>query len=165
METFETEIIDKLAQLTALCPGGYVVGLQIGFHAPDFLFQTYPVHWMERYAHEGLILNDPVVAWGMSNVGSRRWSDVPEAQDNSVMTRAASEGLIYGLVTGISGRTTRSVCTAARKDREFSAQEMASVAALFQDLHDITDGQEALSSSTCDTLRAAGVDVTAPETP
>lgn len=165
MKPTEEKIVQALADLATLCPGGYVAGLQIGFHAPDFLFQTYPGHWMERYSDEGLILSDPIVAWGMSNVGTRRWSAVPEAEANPVMTQAATQGLIYGVVTGISGSTTRSLCAAARADREYSYEEIAKIGALFQELHDLTDGLETLGAGTCAQLRDTGVDVTAPEGP
>lgn len=152
--TTEKEIHDLLRELGALCPMGYVAALQIGFHTPEFLLQSLPLAWTDHYAASGLVLHDPILAWGMRNTGLRRWSDIEGAADSPVMQSAKDHGLCFGLIHSNLAHGKRSICSAARQDREFDADETARISTLFERLHQLTRDLDAFSDALRADLRA-----------
>lgn len=156
----QVEICDTLDELGKLCPAGYVTALQLGFHVPDFMFQTFPRSWIETYTDESLAMRDPILLWGMTKQGVIKWSELPQSPESDVMERAAEHGLLFGIVEGIETGDNRSMCSAGRSDREFTEEESAEISTLFHKLHDLTAELDDLTDETCAFLRDKSIDVT-----
>lgn len=153
-------IKETVTELGRECPSGYSAALHFGFHSPDFLFQTYPTAWRDEYTENSLVMFDPALRWGMEHAGTIRWSEIPEAKDNVVMTRAAAHGVIYGFVCSVGESSDRSIFNGSRADREFTDAEIASIAEKVVKLHDLTTELDALSEQFEAELRALSIDVT-----
>ena len=65
-----------LHELDQRSPSGFAIALHVVFTRPTYLFQTYAKPWMDHYSEAGLVMHDPVVRWGLQNVGRLRWSDL-----------------------------------------------------------------------------------------
>lgn len=152
-------LIDLLEELSECAPMGYVLALHVGFHAPKMTFRTYPEAWSAEYAAQGFALQDPVVLWGLQNTGSARWNDIAPGHD--IVLRAADHGLSYGVVHSIATGTSRSICSVARKDREFGPREIAKVASICDALH--LHGDAVLTPDQMAQLHQANVVVTRAE--
>lgn len=151
------EILDLLSETAADCPSGYSAALHFGFHAPRFLFQTYPAEWREEYTRDSLMVTDPALKWGIVNRGMIRWSTLPEAEENNpVMQRARTHGIRYGFVYSEAG----TVFNGARADREFSDAEIARICARVDRLHQLTEDLDNLSDPLSRQLRARSIAVT-----
>ena len=74
-----------LQKLDQRSPAGFAIALHITFSTPRYMFQTYAPRWLDRYNSEGLLLRDPVVQWGMQNVGRVRWSDLEALDSEGVL--------------------------------------------------------------------------------
>ena len=67
------EVEVGLAQLTALAPSGYALGLHIRFASALIMVQTYAAAWIEIYTRQGYLMADPMVSWAFAQEGTRRW--------------------------------------------------------------------------------------------
>ena len=65
-----------LHSLDQRSPSGFAIALHIRFTPPTYLFQSYPKPWLDHYSQAGLVMHDPIVRWGLQNVGRLRWSDL-----------------------------------------------------------------------------------------
>lgn len=156
----DTIIENVMAQLSEKAPSGHVAALHLGFLTPRILLQTFAQDWLDTYVEHSMVLQDPTLVWGMAEKGSCRWSELPDAEDNLVMTKAAEFGLRYGVVFAHADDKTRSIFTATRGDREFTDGEIADMVPLFVQLHELTAGDYVLSMQFAEKLRAKAVDVT-----
>lgn len=161
MPSSHLEICEILGELGGKAPAGYAIGLHINYTTPKFMFQTYPKSWLDYYSQNGLIMADPMVAWGFENAGTCRWSELEDPQ--GVMDKAAEFGLKYGLVCSDSSSGGLSIAGFAREDREFDDQEVDSIAQVLGRLHKATAETSALSDETISQLRNMSVLVTHPE--
>jgi LuxR family transcriptional regulator len=140
-------------------PAGFATALHITYATPAFLFQNYPAGWLEEYTSLGLHLQDPNVAWGFTNTGAIRWSDL-EAQDPAgVIARARTYGMKYGVAWAVL-RDTRTVAGFSRADREFTDDEIAHLGELLSQLHDETAGETGLSDADRETLKGMSIRLT-----
>ncbi len=119
---------------------GYYVALRIGFAFPVDERNMFPADWVELYTNNGLMLRDPVVRWAYANAGFIRWSELAHDDAHGVLTAARRFGLNYGVVICCSTaepKEQRSYGTFARKDREFTAQEVNVLADKMIELHEL----------------------------
>ena len=158
--TNRESIAALLHDLDRLSPSGFAIALHITFSAPRYMFQTYAQRWLDRYNAGGLLLRDPVVQWGMQNVGRRRWSDLEELDASKVFDEARDFGLMNGAAISVYAAGTRSVGGFARADREYEDAELAELEDLLLRIHAETAGREALSAGDREALTALSIRLT-----
>ncbi len=144
MRHMKTEIRHSVEQLLsetgALCDTGYAYALHIRFTRPSFMYRTYPQSWISRYDEKGMIIEDPVVKWGLSETGLRRWSDLEDP--DGILADAAAHGLTNGLTCAVGPSSSRSIAGFTRSDRAFSDDEAEILLGITEKLHQLT--QQAL---------------------
>jgi len=143
--TRRARIAALLHELDQRSPAGFALGLHIRFTTPTYMFQTYPKRWLEHYSAAGMVVRDPVVQWGMQNVGRTRWSDLEMIDDGGVLEQAKDFGLMNGaaIATVVSG--SRSIGGFARADREYEESEIEELEEILVRLHLATLGPGQLS--------------------
>jgi LuxR family transcriptional regulator, quorum-sensing system regulator SdiA len=134
-----------LHDLDERSPAGCAIGLHIRFTTARYMFQSYPKRWMDLYSGSGLILQDPTVHWGMSNVGWVRWRDLEDIDQHGVLERAKDFGILNGVTVAVLIDGSRSIASFARSDRDYEPSEIAELQAIFEDLHRATAGGVTLS--------------------
>lgn len=142
-----------LAQLAALAPAGYALGLHIRFASAQIMVNTYDPKWVEVYTSRGYMLCDPLISWGFGTVGVTRWSALNHPDPHQVLNQAAEFGLRYGIAVSYGPTTSRSIGGFARADREFTDAEMAEIVALVAALHQQTDPPKSLPPTQIEALR------------
>ena len=151
-------ISSLLARLHQASPAGFAIALHVRFTAPKYLFQSYDKAWLDTYSREGLVLHDPVVRWGFSNVGTIRWSELDDPA--GVMQRAAQHGLGFGVVVALLRDGLRTMAGFARSDRDFTDEEVDVLTDHLVELHDLTEPVEALSPNVHQTLKQMSIYLT-----
>ena len=161
MSATQSEFSELLGSLHGLAGAGYALGLHIEYTTPKFMFQTYPKAWLDYYSQNGLLMTDPMVAWGFEHTGSCRWSDLDDPA--GVMAKASEYGMKYGSVYATAeGGPTRSIGGFARSDREFTDEEQVTLAQLVDTLHASLAEQAALAPELLKQLRNMSIMVTHP---
>ncbi|TNC52828.1 transcriptional regulator [Rubellimicrobium rubrum] len=156
------DIPAELAELKIIAPAGFAVALHVHFTTPAYLFQTYPTKWIEEYGRDGLVMQDPVVAWSFANTGTIAWKALAPSDRAGVLARAAAHGLNHGIGVSLIERDSRSVAFFARTDRAFSPDEVARIEAGVATLHDATDPDQPLGPEAREGLRRLSVAFTHP---
>ncbi len=147
-------VIDELlADLAKLAPLGYYVALHIRFVSPLMTFQTYDQAWTDHYTQNAYGLRDPQVAWGISRTGASRWSEIDLPDPFGIMKEAGEFGLKYGVIVSCGPVTSRTIAGVARRDREFSDQEMAAISGVVLHLHHETEPPDNLTNAEIEALR------------
>ncbi|AJE45394.1 transcriptional regulator [Celeribacter indicus] len=143
------------SQLRAASPVGYSAGLHIRFAAPLVSESTYDPKWLEHYTANAYALRDPMIAWGLSTEGHKRWSEIArELPDPFNIWRQATEfGLNYGVAVSCGPVQSRTIVGCARSDREFTDQEITKIATLVRTLHEISEPQTDLTQAQIQALR------------
>ena len=155
-----TTIAHLIGQLSEESPAGFAVALHITYATPAFLFQSYPPSWLEEYTARGLHLQDPNVAWGFTNTGSIRWSEL-EAQDpGGVIDRARAHGMTYGVAWSVERDGTRTIAGLSRADREFTDEEIERLSQILIQLHDETGGGRGLTEEDREALKGMSIRLT-----
>lgn len=149
-----TDVLDRIG---ALCPAGHAIALHVQFTTARYLFQTYDRAWVEYYSQNGLVLHDPVVRWGLSHDGVRRWSDMEDEDSMGVLEAARRHGLVHGvsIVQMLDG--SRSLAGFARPDRPHSDAEIAELERLLDRLVRMTADPDALPEEERAALHALSV--------
>jgi len=160
----QTEISQTLKDIEGLSPSGYAMALHVKFNAPDFLFQTYSEDWINKYNLNGYVMLDPTVRWGFENTGLIRWSELADQDDAGVMKQAAEHGLKYGFAYVLDIDESRSLCSFARPDREFSDAEISVICPMAEAVHRATAKAGALNDATFAELKRLSIKVTRPGT-
>ena len=155
--TTETAITQTLRDLQADAPKGFALAFHIRFTTPTFLFQTYPRAWADYYSQNGLVMQDPTVAWGFENLGTQRWSDLAPLDTAGVMTKAAEYGLTHGVTIAVEEGDSRSIGSFARDDREFDETEVKMLHDRMAELHRQTAEVQQFSPETAGRLRRMAV--------
>jgi LuxR family transcriptional regulator len=136
--TQKASIAALLHQLDERSPAGFAIALHIRFTTPTYMFQTYAKRWLDHYTASGLVMQDPVVRWGMQNEGRIRWADLEALYGGRVMEEAKDFGLMNGAAIAIVQFGSRSVAGFARADRDYSDAEMVELEDLLRQLHQAT---------------------------
>jgi LuxR family transcriptional regulator, quorum-sensing system regulator SdiA len=149
-----------LHDLDQRSPAGCAIALHIRFSAPSYLFQSYPKRWMEQYSGSGLVMHDPTVHWGMSNVGWVRWRDLKAIDSRGVLERAKDFGIMNGVTIALLLGHSRSIASFARSDRDYECPEIAELTQVFEALHRATSGLEPLTDDDRLALRDLSIRLT-----
>ncbi len=149
-------IVRTLAELAALAPLGYRVGVHIRFAKPLFSRSTMSREWCATYDKNSFALRDPMVFWGIGKTGRIRWSEIALPDPFGVMREAAEHGLKYGATVSCGKITSRTLAGVARDDREFTDGELDAVAEVTLRLHEVAATPEGLTPPLLDALRLAG---------
>jgi LuxR family transcriptional regulator len=151
--TIQAGIDLELRKLGRLAPQGFFVGLHIRFTSPLMSFQTYDPVWVNHYTENGYVLRDPMTAWGFSTTGHIRWSDERLLDPFGLFKEAAAYGLKYGLTVACGPIRSRTVCSFARDDREFTDQEIGVIESIVHRLHEMTEPPEELTRAQIEALK------------
>lgn len=147
------ELSRVISRLGAMAPNGYSAVLHVRYAQPLAVELTYPSEWIDHYTLNGFALRDPVIAWGLSQEGSTRWSAIKLPDPFNIFEQAAAYGLKYGLSVSCGEIRSRSIVSAARDDREFTDGEMASFSKIARMLHEISEPQYQLTTAQLQALR------------
>ena len=158
--TQRASIAALLHDLDLHSPAGFAIALHIRFSAPRYMFQTYAKRWLDHYDSAGLLVADPVVGWGMQNVGCITWAELESIDSLNVMGQAKDFGLMNGVAISIFSSGTRSIGGFARADRDFERAEIAEMERLLTQLHDATIDMPQLSREDQAALRALSIRLT-----
>jgi len=140
-------------RLSHFAPAGYAFSLHIRYTVPLLTHQTYPDEWTELYTQQVYALRDPIIAWGFSETGARRWSDLGIPDPFNILQQASTFEMRYGLAVSYGPMNSRSIASAARPDREFSDREIEDFAKMIWHLHDVTEPPKALTDAQIEALR------------
>ena len=158
----KTEIKRILTLLQTASPSGFAIAFHIRFTTPDFLFQTYPKAWIDRYSEQGMVMKDPIVRWGFVQTGAIRWSKLEQDDEFGVIAQSRDFGMNYGIASATEDGGSRSVAGFARSDREFTDAEIASLGEALAELHALTANKDGMSDSLRDYLQEMSVKFTHP---
>ncbi|WP_417272925.1 autoinducer binding domain-containing protein [Celeribacter halophilus] len=148
-----TELNRQFAQLRAMSPAGYSVGLHIRFAGPLVAESTYDPKWLDHYATNAYALRDPLIAWGLSCEGAVRWSEIALPDPFDIWREAADFGLNFGVAVSCGAIHSRSIVGCARSDREFADQEIDKIATVVRTLHQISEPKADLTQAQIQALR------------
>lgn len=153
-----SRIEQEIHRLGELGPSGFAIAFHVRFTTASFQLQTYPQEWLEVYSSEGLVMQDPIVAFGFSDeIGVRRWTDLPGAEGNPVLIRGAEHGLAHGAAVVVATGESRTMAGIARPDRAYSDAELAELEAIIGRLHDITSEDGEMSEDAREELRRISI--------
>ena len=145
--TQRASIAALLQDLDGESPAGFAIALHLRFTTPTYLFQTYPKRWMDYYSSAGLVMHDPTVHWGLSNLGHIRWADLEAIDPRGVLERAKDFGIMSGVAVAVMVSGSRSIASFARADREYDDIEIADMEDRISALHRLTGGPGHLSAT------------------
>jgi len=154
------KMMQSLSQLDALCASGYAIALHISYTTPRFLFQTYSKDWMKKYSEQGLVLKDPTVLWGFTNIGVAKWSDLAPLDASGVLAQAKEFGLKYGFTYSVDLGSSKTIASFSRSDREFTDQEISDISDVVLELHRYTADIEELPTEDLAHLKKISVEYT-----
>lgn len=115
--------------------------------------QTYPKGWTDTYTEESYALRDPIIAWGFRETGTTRWSEIEQLDPLNILGKAKAYGMNFGLAVSIGTMQSRTIASASRSDREFTAPEITAFAALANDLHQATEPPTTLTTAQAEALK------------
>lgn len=137
METANRQEISKtLDELRKICDTGFALALHIRFTRPNILYRTYPQPWIDRYSEGGMMIDDPVVMWGLRSSGYVRWRDLDDPK--GILKEAESFGLTNGLTCSVGPASSRSISGFTRSGAPFSDAEVGYLLEVTQRLHDLS---------------------------
>jgi LuxR family transcriptional regulator len=151
--TRANELNRLLAQLRDRSPRGYAVGLHIRFAAPLITAQTYEESWLRIYTTRAYALCDPVIFWGLSGIGTVRWSEIELPDPFNVFGQAADYGMKFGCAVACGPLTSRTIVGVARDDREFTDAEIAAIRAIVWKMHEIAQPPDHLTKAQVEALK------------
>lgn len=158
----KTEIKRILTSLQSASPSGFAIAFHIRFTTPDFLFQTYPKAWTDRYSEQGMVMKDPIVRWGFAQNGAIRWSELEAEDEFGIIEQSRGFGMNFGIASAIEDGGSRSVAGFARPEREFTDAEIASLGDALAELHKLTANKDGMSDDLRDYLQEMSVKFTHP---
>jgi LuxR family transcriptional regulator len=158
--TQRASIAALLHEIDRRSPAGFAVAMHIRFTRPTYLFQTYAKRWMDYYSAMGMVVHDPLVHWGLQNVGRIRWSDLEAIDSHGVLEAAKDFGLMNGASIAVLIAGSRSISGFARADREYTDPEMADLEDILAELHLATAGLGDLSESDQSALTELSIKLT-----
>lgn len=143
-----------LQRLSEIADWKFAIGVRIRFANPTLLYQTYPQGWIDFYNQEGLIFVDPTVKWAIMNDGICDWSDLTDVDSSDVLGQSAQYGLKFGKVVSIGESASRTIGFFAHASRKIDLDEIQAAQSVLQELHQVTEGIDALSDQELAALRA-----------
>lgn len=140
-------------KLSDLSPGGFFFALHIRFALPLMHHQTYPQGWTDLYTEEAYALRDPIIAWGFSQTGHARWTEIDIPDPFDILGKAQRFDMNFGFAVACGPIKSRTIASAARPDREFENDEIEAFSRLIHQLHDVTEPPNALTQAQIDALQ------------
>ncbi|MCB1355376.1 MAG: autoinducer binding domain-containing protein [Maritimibacter sp.] len=151
------QVIDELLnELAEHAMDGYYLALHVRFASPLMMFQTFNPAWIDHYVQNAYALRDPIIAWGISRTGATRWSDIDLPDPFGIMDKAAGFGLRHGVVISCGPMTSRTVASLTSSTREYSDEEIATVAGIVLRLHHEAQPPDHLTHAEIEALRVVG---------
>jgi LuxR family transcriptional regulator, quorum-sensing system regulator SdiA len=144
-----------LERLSAFCDTGYLLAVHIRYTRPALMFKTYPKDWLDHYSERGFMMVDPVVGWAMTQEGTAIWDDLAANDPAGVVAAARDFGLSHGVSFAVGPNTSRTIGSVTRSTA-FSAADLDAMRAIITEIHDLTEGFDAMPAKTQDALRAMG---------
>jgi LuxR family transcriptional regulator len=132
------QIRAQLDRLTAQSDWRFALGLIIRFNKPTLMYQTYPQAWLDYYARNGLLFADPILKWGIENFGICDWAELRAQDTVGVMERAATFGLVHGIIVSTGNEVSRSVGFFAHAQRPITPEETALATDVVERLHELS---------------------------
>jgi LuxR family transcriptional regulator len=136
--TLTDQIRAQLDRLTAQSDWRFAIGLVIRFNKPTLMYQTYPQAWLDYYARNGLLFSDPILKWGMENFGICDWGALRAQDAAGVVERAATFGLVHGIIASTGNEVSRSVGFFAHAQRPITPEETALATDVVERLHELS---------------------------
>ena len=150
----KVEVVSRyLSRLRDLCDTGFALAIHIRLTAPTLLYQTYAQDWAEHYSTKGYMLSDPVVHWGLTHTGRVEWHTLTDVDPEGVIAAAVSFGLTHGWTYAVGPANSRTIAGLTRSGRAHTAEEVAEIQAIVDDLHAITEGFDDFPKNEHDRLR------------
>ena len=143
--SIQAEIQRRTKILTDIAPFGIFYALHFRFALPLMHFQTYPAAWTDRYTEQAYALRDPIIAWGFSETGSTRWSEIAIPDPFDILGQAREFDMNFGLAVSCGPIKSRTIAAASRPDREFSDEEIEKFNGVISDMHDLTRPPDSLT--------------------
>lgn len=143
-----------LQRLSEIADWRFAVGVRIRFANPTLLYRTYPQAWLDYYDKEGLVFMDPTVGWAMSNTGICDWSDLIEQDSGNIFGQAVEYGLKFGKAVSIGESNARTIGFFSHALRKIEQSEIEEAQLVLEQIHQATEGIEALSDQELSSLRA-----------
>ena len=129
------------------------MGLHIRYVSPLIVVNTYPAKWQEVYTAKVYGLRDPTLAWGLSHIGVRRWSEIGLPDPFGILREASEYGLVFGMIGSVGPLSSRTIMGATREDREYTDQEMEDIYKIVQRMHEVSEPPTQLSKAQVEALR------------
>ena len=148
-----------LGRAKEVAPFGFAIAIDIQFTTPTLMFETYPLEWRKYYAENGLLMNDPTVAWAFENTGFRDWKELNTEGNNKVLEAASSFGLNHGISCATVFDEKRSMAGFGRTETAFSASEAKDLNSIFGDVVRLTSGHAVIPSEIASILKKNGVTI------
>ena len=149
----QAEFDQKLEDLDRCAEAGYFLALHIRFTSPLMFFQTYNKAWTDHYSEQGYVLRDPMTAWSFTTSGSTRWSNPRIPDPFGIFDEARQFGLKFGATISHGPILSRTVCSIARSDREFTDDEIAEVQDIVMVLHHLAEPTNRLTKAQLEALK------------
>ena len=142
-----------LGKLHLYCDRGFALAAHIRYTRPTLLYQTYAQEWSDTYSEKGYMLSDPVVGWGLGNTGWVEWASLADQDTQGVIADAVAHGLTNGWTYATGPSSSRTIAGLPRTGAPFSDAERADMAAIVDQVHDLTEGFDSFPADLKDRLR------------
>ncbi|KIC36526.1 helix-turn-helix transcriptional regulator [Leisingera sp. ANG-M7] len=112
-----------IARLHEIAGDGVAIGF--GFDQsgqPKEHLCTYKQTWQDHYWANKLIFNDPIIGFGVRNLGAVRWSDVEGSTEDNAVTQARDFGMNDGIVISVQVDGERAIAGLATSSRPSDAE-------------------------------------------
>lgn len=129
-----------LGRLRAHCDSGFALAIHIRLTRPTLLFQTYDPAWSDHYSERGYMLSDPVVHWGLTNIGRVVWDSLADRDPEGVLQAAKDFGLYHGWTYATGKPGDKTIAGLTRSDRGHTAAEMTEIEGIVDAIHHLTEG-------------------------
>lgn len=147
-------VAQLLGRLNTFCDRGFALAVHIRYTRPSLLYQTYEQTWSDNYSEKGYMLTDPVVHWGLTNLGWVEWATLVDRDPEGVIADAIAHGLTNGWTYSLGTASSRTIAGLPRSGANFSAAERDELAQIVAAIHEETEGFESFPSDLQDRLRA-----------
>ncbi|AHD12163.1 helix-turn-helix transcriptional regulator [Phaeobacter gallaeciensis] len=114
---------DLMSKLHNIADNGVAIGF--GFSEsgqPTEHICTYPQAWQNHYWEHNLIFDDPVISFGVRNLGAVRWDDVSKGTKGNAVQQAKDFGMNNGIVISIQVDGERAIAGLATSKNPSDAE-------------------------------------------
>lgn len=124
-----------LSQLHNIATDGVAIGFGFSSNGqPTDHLCTYKPDWQQHYWENGLIYRDPIISFGVRNLGAVRWSDVDKMEHSDAVLQAREFGMTNGIVLSVQVDGERAIAGLATEGRpsEVAIREARTILAALQ---------------------------------